>query len=122
MYNQIKVKKLSINGYQGEKLTVNTLYRTKNLALHREFTVLKNDMNSLKRRYSISWFNPDNEVFRLISIDNVKIEKIKLAIDLIQNSKYDLNKGSSELGDNQEFKSLVYDLRNELNINKGDNL
>ena len=122
MYNQVNVKKLSINGYKGEKLIVNTLYRTKNLALHREFEVLKHDANSRKRQYTISWFNPKNEVFKLISIENVKIEKIKLAIDLIQNSKYDLNDNSFDLGENKEFRSLCFDLKRELNYYKGVNL
>jgi hypothetical protein len=117
-----KKEYFDIKGSKNEDFTVPVIYKTKNLILHRTWETLKRNFHSKEREYSITWHN-GTEVYRLISVSNVNIGKVKIALDILQASKnYDLAVKSTKLGKNLLFKELCYDLRNELNVHKGDNL
>jgi len=117
-----KTHYFKIYSSKNEEFDVPVIYKTENLVLHRTYEALKRNIKTKEREYTITWHN-DNEVYRLISISNVNIDKVKIAVDILQASKnYDLAVKSTKLGKNELFKGLCYDLRNELNINKGDNL
>lgn len=112
----------TIHLHNKQKFEVPVIYKTDNLVLHRQHYHLNKNIKTKKRAYTITWFNDNNEVFKLIDIEHVNINKIKYACDIIQSSKYDLNSNAKILGKDSNFKQLCYDLRRELNVNKGDNL